>query len=250
MFSEENRKKIRKFYRDVFYREILDEDLDRLQEEMLRTMRDVYGAEASEEQVLREMKHPGLELYLSPRAIIEEGLRLLQRNGLDSFGGKYKDAGELMIAAQVVLALKKAGEGEFRIHKSESPDIHLVRKRKEFESLRFELLTIPQREAEKFPATPIDFERSVASFIRSKKFQKRYGENVMLVVHMDFTRAGNGFRLDVVKDALKDAPSPYNHVFAFLYTSPSALEDFTLRELIPGDRRIDIRLSVEQSLLF
>ena len=207
------------------------------------------GFDSFNQKELTQILEKDIHFFFSPKRIFSE-YRKIPREVLEK--GKYKKAKELVIAAAFSLGLRKMGLGEYYIMATEAPDIYLTKKtdrgfkKKPFDLVKLEIMTIPAHEKDKFAQLRI--ERDVIRFIKSKKFTTRYGKFIHLVVYLAFTH--KKIKLTFLHEEIKKIKAnPFFQIWLFFFSSPDLL-DFDIVEIYPSINQTTFSFAEDRHFLF
>jgi len=248
--SQKNREKIKRTYKEWFGRELTNSEIDAFEESFINSIKYFYeGFDGFNKKELAQMLDKDVYFFFSPQRIFSEYKKIPQEVLKK---GKYKKAKELAIAAAFSLNLRKMGLGEYYIMATEAPDIYLTKKtdrgfkKKPFDLVKLEIMTIPAHEKDKFDRVRI--ERDIIRFIKSKKFTTRYGKFIHLLVYLAFTH--KKIKLTFLHEEIKKIKTnPFFQIWLFFFSSPDLL-DFDIVEIYPSINQTTLSFAKDKHLIF
>ena len=252
--------KIKKVFKDNFLRYLSDEEVDVFFETMLSTSRSKFSkiegfTEEKFQRYLQAEKHSNsdLEVVFSPLSIETEIVRIINEIGLEALekSSKYKRLYEMVNAVCLCLAIKKISGEEWMIKPQDNPDILLIRtnnnrfNEKPIDAAPLEIMQIPEEVLKSFNN---DIENKVAEFIKEKKFNKRYGNEAHLLVHLNFNLMG--FNLKKLSERLKSfSNNPFHQIWTRANTDPSS-STMNISQVYPNFSAVEIDFIKEKNLYY
>jgi hypothetical protein len=258
---EHLKEKIRNVFEKNFSKELSEEEVNILLEEILLNSRaklsKIKGfTEEKFQRYLQSEKYinSDLEIVFSPLSIDIEVMRIIKRIGIEALekSSKYKRLYEMVNAVCLCLAINKIYDEKWLIKAQDNPDILLVKindnrffNEKPIDAISLEIMQVPVQIIKGFTD---NIEDKIAEFIKEKKFNKRYGNKPHLLIHLNFDY--EGFDLEKLsKKLISLSNNPFYQIWIRTNTDP-AFSTMNIAIVYPRYSAIDIDFKKERNLYY